>query len=209
MIGQRVLGMTDIKPCRGKQQEVFAEKMHCLLGAMAKSVFGFVMPIAFAAVLFPSCNGQSVFLWRASGATVLELDGFDPEIQKISENARNTVSIFFTHLNMPEKGESGFAAKYAFPVEGEPVDSVSTEEVWLSSISLTDGKYYGVVTNSPKYLADMNRGDKVEFDASAISDWMFLRSGKIIGGYSIKYLLEKVPEAERSSDQKKILQMFE
>jgi uncharacterized protein YegJ (DUF2314 family) len=37
---------------------------------------------------------------------------------------------------------------------------------------------------------------------------MYTCGGKIIGGYSIKYLLENIPEDQLSEEQQKILDMF-
>jgi len=56
---------------------------------------------------------------------------------------------------------------------------------------------------------ESRRGGSIIIDTNKITDWMYIQDGKIIGGRSIKYLLEKIPETQRGGDQKKILRMFE
>ena len=39
-------------------------------------------------------------------------------------------------------------------------------------------------------------GRQVKFTEADISDWMFMRNGKIVGGETIKPLLKSVPKAD-------------
>jgi uncharacterized protein YegJ (DUF2314 family) len=82
------------------------------------------------------------------------------------------------------------------------------EQVWISGIAYKNGMYHGILVSSPKQLSGMRRGETVTFDADGITDWMYVRGNKIIGGYSIKYLLEKIPENQRSESELDLLQMF-
>ena len=142
----------------------------------------------------------------------MHVDEFDDEILRIAENARNTLTVFFRHLNMPKAGEGNFSVKYAFPVgkceHGCCEPAVSAEQVWIGSITFRDGRHYGLISSAPVYLS-MRRGDRVSFAADAITDWMFTRNGRIVGGHSIRHLLEQIPEAERTESQRRTLQMFE
>ena len=69
-------------------------------------------------------------------------------------------------------------------------------------------RYYGIIDNTPFYISTMKKGDVVSFSAGDITDWMYISDGKIIGGRSIKYLLEQIAEHERSEEQRIILEMF-
>ena len=144
---------------------------------------------------------------QAARATTVHADEFGGELLRIAENARNTLSVFFWHLNRPEAGEGGFSVKYAFSTDGAA--DIGTEQIWIDNITFRNGRYYGTVASSPVYLVGIRRGDRVNFHADAITDWMFTRSGRIVGGYSIRYLLEQIPEAERTEGQQRMLQMFE
>jgi uncharacterized protein YegJ (DUF2314 family) len=54
----------------------------------------------------------------------------------------------------------------------------------------------------------MKKGDKVMFDTDTVTDWMYVRGGRIIGGDSIKYLLGKIPEDQRSDEERELLRML-
>ena len=44
------------------------------------------------------------------------------------------------------------------------------------------GRYSGKFANEPRYLPGKHAGDVVEFKEADISDWMFMRNDKIVGG---------------------------
>ena len=186
--------------------------------SMSKPLFWRNAPLAMAALLLISCGGQLGLFRQAGRATTVHVDEFDGEIMRIAENARNTINIFFRHLNTPQTGEGNFSVKYAFPASGGGYyyygyvyaeDTVSAEQVWIADITFRGGRYYGIVVSTPVYLADIRRGDRVSFNADSITDWMFTRNGRIIGGHSIRHLLEQIPEAERTDGQRRTLRMFE
>ena len=58
---------------------------------------------------------------------------------------------------------------------------------------LPDGNYSGRFANEPNNLPG-NIGDQAEFEQADISDWMFMRNEKIVGGETIKLLLKSMPK---------------
>jgi uncharacterized protein YegJ (DUF2314 family) len=140
-------------------------------------------------------------------APTLHLNQADEELRLIALNAKDTLPIFFRHMLRPAKNESGFCIKYPFRTDSG--SGFSMEQLWLSEISFKDGVYYGVLVNNPFYISSMKKGDTVIFSADEITDWMYAKNGKIIGGRSIKYLLEQIPASERGEEQRQRLQMFE
>jgi len=137
-----------------------------------------------------------------SPSAVVEAESTDREIAAIAENARRAMPVFFRNLARPEAGAGDFYVKYPLTADG------GTEQIWLGNIRLKDGRYYGVIANTTK-SGGRKKGDTIIFDPDAITDWMYIQDGKIAGGRSIKYLLEKIPEDGRDEDQRKILRMFE
>ena len=139
-------------------------------------------------------------------SAVIRLDQADREIIKIAEDARNTLSGFFRHLSRPASGERNFCVKY--PFTADEGSGIRAEHLWLTDIHFKDGLYRGILAGNPQYISGMKKGDTVSFSADLITDWMYIQGEKIIGGYSIKYLLENIPEEVRSEEQQKILGMF-
>jgi len=174
---------------------------------MKRPLFGRNVFLVLAAIFFVSCGGQSSLFRQAARATTVHVDEFDGEIPRITENARNTLNIFFRHLNMAEPGEGNFSVKYAFPVDAE--SGTSAEQIWIGNITFRNGRYYGAVASTPVYLTGIRRGDTINFNVDLITDWMFTRNGRIVGGHSIRHLLEQIPEGYRTAGQRRTLQMFE
>jgi uncharacterized protein YegJ (DUF2314 family) len=164
----------------------------------------FLIPMIF----FFSCD-KLPFPRRAGQqpeSVAVYVDQSDGEIIKIAEDSRNTLSGFFRRLARPDSDERNFCVKY--PFMADEGSGIRMEHIWLTDIYFKNGSYYGTLAASPLYLHDLHKGDAVSFNTDLITDWMYTRSDKIIGGYSIKYLLENIPEDRRSEEQQKILDMF-
>jgi len=155
-------------------------------------------------LLFMSCDRQPVEQARAETAYTEQYDG---EILRIAEDARRTLPIFFRQLTRGDPRESGFSIKHPFRADNG--SGIGMEQLWLNGIHFKDGEYFGVLASIPLYVSGLQKGDTVALDMDAVTDWMYVRDGKIAGGRSIKYLLEQIPESRRSEEQRKMLQMFE
>ena len=59
-----------------------------------------------------------------------------------------------------------------------------------------DGRYSGRFANAPRDLPGKKAGEVALFSEADISDWMFTRNGKIVGGETIKPLLKSLPKAD-------------
>jgi uncharacterized protein YegJ (DUF2314 family) len=135
------------------------------------------------------------------------LDRDDAARARIAGNARNTLPFFFRRLQRPLAGDGNFRIKY--PLTADPGSGFGREQVWLADIRFKDRRYSGILASTPYYASGFARGDSILIDTEEITDWMFTQRGKITGGFSIKYLLEQIPEHERDEEQRRILKMFE
>jgi uncharacterized protein YegJ (DUF2314 family) len=153
------------------------------------------------AVLLFSCEKAA----EPPEITVMPVYQDDMEIERIAADARNSLPDFFRYLTRAGTGKDCYV-KYPFTADGD--SGVDREQIWLTDIQFSSGRYFGVLANAPRYLSGMSRGDRVTFDMDAITDWMYVRGGKITGGESIKYLLEKIPENRRNDRERELLQML-
>ena len=167
------------------------------------------MPLLFlCAVLLLSCTKQPAsFTPAQAGSQTVQTGQADGELVEIAEEARRTLPVFFRHLTRAEAGEDNFCIKHPFRADED--SDIGMEQVWLTGIHFRNGEYYGILASAPLYISGMKKGDTVAFDMEEITDWMFVRDGKIAGGRSIRYLLENIPESRRSEEQRQMLQMFE
>jgi len=151
-------------------------------------------------ILLSSCDKSARDF---SPSPAVEVEQSDSELEKIADNARRALPTFFRNLARPEAGANNFYVKYPLAGDG------AVEQVWLGDIRVKDGVYYGRLANTPSLPGDRKKDKLIIFYPDKITDWMYIQDGKIIGGRSIKYLLEKTPETQRSENQRKILRMFE
>ena len=164
-----------------------------------------------AAILIFLCLGLHLSCQQGQKPAALTLQTFsqveqsNEELIRIAEDARRTLPIFFRHLSRAATGNEHFI-KYPFTADYD--SGIAVEQIWLNGIHFIDGRYYGILAGEPQYISGMEKGDTVRFNADEITDWMYIEDGKIAGGLSIRYLLERIPESQRSEEQHRMLQQF-
>ena len=168
------------------------------------------MPFLFlCAALLLSCAKQpaSFSSNQYTAAETVQIDQGDEKILQIAEDARRTLPVFFRHVTRAEAGEDHFCIKHPFRADDD--SGIGMEQIWLTGIQFRNGEYYGILASDPVHINGMKKGDVVAFDVEEITDWMYVRDGKITGGRSIRYLLENIPESRRTEGQRQTLQMFD
>jgi len=160
------------------------------------------MPLfLLCAVLLFSCEKTST----PREDTVIPVYQDDMDIAQIAEDARNTLPVFFRYLTRAGSSDDCYVK---YPLMADDDSGIDREQVWLTGIHFNNGRYFGVLASAPRYLSGKKKGDLVIFDMEAITDWMYVRDGKIIGGESIKYLLGKIPEDRHNARDRELLRMY-
>jgi uncharacterized protein YegJ (DUF2314 family) len=155
-------------------------------------------------LLLPIFSCQKYSAPITTDKTTLHIDHGNEELANIAANARDTLPEFFRRLIRPAKNEKNFMVKY--PFRADRGSGFAIEQLWLANIKYKDGVYYGVIVNAPYYLSALKKGDTVAFSIDDITDWMYTANGIIHGGFSIKYLLDQIPE--HNNEHKRIIQQF-
>ena len=115
----------------------------------------------------------------------------DAEMNAGIAHARDTLPTFWASYDPPKPTESGHCLKVRFTGDGY------VEHIWTADVEkLPDGNYSGRFSNEPNNLPGKNIGDQAEFEQADISDWMFMRNEKVVGGETIKALLKSMPKEE-------------
>jgi uncharacterized protein YegJ (DUF2314 family) len=123
---------------------------------------------------------------------VVNVPSADVEMAAAIAKARATLPTFWASYENPKPSETGHSLKVRFRYR-----TVDGEHIWMADVKkLADGRYSGRFANEPRYLPGKRAGDLVEFGEADISDWMFLRNGKIVGGETIRPLLKSLPKAD-------------
>jgi uncharacterized protein YegJ (DUF2314 family) len=120
--------------------------------------------------------------------TLIE-SGYDQqEMDAAIAKARSEIDRFIAELAKPT-GES-HAVKV--PIQ----DAGQTEHFWLTSVKYSGGKFSGTINNDPGLVRNVKIGDKRSVAKAEISDWMYMRGGKMHGNYTMRPLLKSMPPSE-------------
>jgi uncharacterized protein YegJ (DUF2314 family) len=115
----------------------------------------------------------------------------DPEIKKAVETAQKSIGSFVSALKKTKPGQINFAVKKAFPTDK------GTEHIWLSDVSYDGLKFQGRVDNDPVDAKGIKAGDVVTVEKNEISDWNYTDSGRLIGGYTVRVLFNRMSASEK------------
>ena len=59
--------------------------------------------------------------------------------------------------------------------------------------SVKGGKISAVINNVPRDVKTVRLGERIEVAYAQISDWMYMRAGKIVGNFTMRPLLKRMP----------------
>ena len=141
-----------------------------------------------------SCDGKTenkAKMEPAAAPTVHMVSDEDADMNSAMKTARETLDKFNAALKSKNPKLDNFAIKVRFDAPS------GGEHIWVGEVSLKKGKYSGVVGNVPERTTDVKLGDTIEIVNDNISDWMYLEGGKLHGGYTIRVLRKRMPDAER------------
>jgi uncharacterized protein YegJ (DUF2314 family) len=133
-------------------------------------------------ILLSGCSSSK------SPSTLVE-GGYDQnEMDASIARARLEVDSFIAE--MAKGNGTDFAVKVPIQQKDE------TEHFWLTDVVYHNGKFEGVIGNEPGIVTNVKMGQRWSVKKSEISDWLFMRDGKMYGNYTVRPLLKTMPEEE-------------
>jgi uncharacterized protein YegJ (DUF2314 family) len=114
----------------------------------------------------------------------------DTEMNAAIQTAREKLPEFWKKFDKPGKGDADFSLKVRIE------DEHGAEHFWVSSLRRQDGKLFGTIGNDPEIVKSVKLGQEIEVPETNISDWMFMRDGKMFGNYTLRVLFKQMPESE-------------
>ena len=115
--------------------------------------------------------------------------GYDQsEMDAAIARARSEVDVFMDELS--KRNGTDFSVKAPIQDKGE------TEHFWLTDVEFRDGEFTGLIGNEPGIVGNVQLGQKWTIKKAEISDWMFMRDGKMHGNYTMRPLLKTMPAEE-------------
>jgi len=123
---------------------------------------------------------------------VIMVDDKDPEMIAAIAEARAHVNEFVVALKAPQPGDRSFGIKAALR------DGQQVEHVWIDDVVYDGSAFSGTLGNDPELVKGHSLGESVRVVPGEISDWMYVRQDRLVGGYSIRLLRRRLTASERT-----------
>jgi uncharacterized protein YegJ (DUF2314 family) len=120
----------------------------------------------------------------------------DKQMDRAVENAQRTLGFFMAALHATHTGDTLFEIKKGF------IDGDKVEHLWMKRVTYDGKNFHGEIDNRPRDVNNVHLGQRVTVAPEAVSDWMFLKDGKLIGGYTTRVLYARLsPEDKAKFDR--------
>ena len=126
-------------------------------------------------------------------ATVAENDH---AIERAVKRAHRHLGFFIAALKAKRPGDASFEVKKGF------VDGNNVEHLWIGNLTFDGKNFHGRINNKPLDVSNVRLGQKVTVAPGEISDWMFVKHGKLIGGYTTRILYARLSPQDRAEFNK-------
>lgn len=127
----------------------------------------------------------------ADADRVSPVDAADKIMNAAIDAARKSLPHFWAKLEKPGPGEKDFNLKVRIE------DENGVEHFWCADVHRERGKMSGVINNDPMTVKSVSNGQRVVFTEGQISDWLYMRNGKMIGNYTVRPLMRDMSKEER------------
>lgn len=125
---------------------------------------------------------------------IVSFSSEDAEMQAAIREAKTSFRQFIEAFCQPTERQKSFLVKVVFD-EGD-----NREHIWLADLDFHGSKPSGVVAVEPN-LPSLRFMQRVEFEPSYISDWMYVDDGYLVGGYTTRVIRKRMsPEQRQAHD---------
>ncbi len=115
----------------------------------------------------------------------------DVQMRFAIEEAQRTLKQFFDSFSRPKPDQEHFLVKVQFSVAGQ------VEHIWVADIDASVSPLQGTLANETD-LPGLKFMERVEFHPTQITDWMYVESGYLVGGYTTQVVRNAMSMAERA-----------
>jgi uncharacterized protein YegJ (DUF2314 family) len=124
-------------------------------------------------------------------STLTKFEKEDAGMNAAIEQARGTVETFITRVGQPATERDMVNVKIAMRTE-----TGGSEHFWCDSVTYENGVFSANIANEPGSRL-YKFGQRVEAKQRELSDWMFVENGKLVGGYTLRYMYSLMPESKK------------
>lgn len=137
---------------------------------------------------FVGCSRSS------EGDNYTHVEAHDAAMNAAIEKAKATADDFVRAFHAQKPGAKDYYVKkpYKTPRGG-------SEHMWIEVTDEQNGVLKGHIANEAEETREVKNGQSVSLKISEISDWKYQDGKKLIGGYTIRYFVEKMSAKEREA----------
>jgi uncharacterized protein YegJ (DUF2314 family) len=117
----------------------------------------------------------------------------DKEMNAAMEKARKSIEDFIRVFLNRQKSQSDFGVKVAIR-EGKEV-----EHFWVAISRFDGNEFDGEIGNTPMVVKTVKTGDKIKVRKDTISDWMYVENNRLVGGYTVRILRNRLSLVQRKA----------
>jgi uncharacterized protein YegJ (DUF2314 family) len=121
----------------------------------------------------------------------------DKQMDRAVENAQKSLGFFMAALRAKKDGDTVFEIKKGF------VDGDKVEHLWIREVTYDGKNFHGKIDNRPLEVSNVHLGQHVTLAPQDVTDWMFLKDGKLIGGYTTRVLYARLSPEDKAEFDKR------
>lgn len=128
------------------------------------------------------------------GDNYVHVEDDDAAMNAAIAKAKASVADFVVAFHARKTGAKDFFVKkpYATP-------SGQMEHMWIEVVEERDGVLRGTVANEAEETREVKMGQAVSLKTAEISDWKYQDGKKLMGGFTIRYFIERMSAKEREA----------
>jgi uncharacterized protein YegJ (DUF2314 family) len=130
---------------------------------------------------------------KSSTDSIIPVDGGDAEMNAAIAKARASIGEFWRQYENPDPGVTGLALKVSIS------DGKRVEHFWLIEVNRSGATLSGIINNEAMAVTTVREGERHTFKDADISDWMYVRNGKIVGNETVRVLLKHMSPEEAAA----------
>jgi uncharacterized protein YegJ (DUF2314 family) len=143
---------------------------------------------AVAVIVFTGCSRNK------EGSNYTHVESEDAAMNAAIAKAKATVSDFVRAFHTQKPGTKDFFVKKPYRTPAGEM-----EHMWIEVLEEREGTLKGRVANEAEETREVKMGQTVSLKTSEISDWKYQDENKLIGGFTIRYFIEKMSPKEREA----------
>jgi uncharacterized protein YegJ (DUF2314 family) len=120
----------------------------------------------------------------------------DKQMDRAVESAQRTLGFFMAALKAKKDGDTVFEIEKGF------IDGDKVEHLWIKRVTYDGKNFHGQIDNQPNEVRNIRDGERVTVGPADVTDWMFLKDGKLIGGYTTRVLYARLSPEDKAEFDK-------